>query len=63
MEQKQLGNIMKQMKQAFGRAALLHLGAETGQCPRQRKVTPYSLALSLIQSLGVGHVETIADLA
>jgi hypothetical protein len=62
MEQKQLSNITKQMKQAFNEQELLALGADTGQCLRQRKVTPYRLALSLIQSLGAGRVETIADL-
>ena len=62
MELKQLTNIAKQMKRAFNEQALLQLGAETGQCRRQRKVTPYRLALSLIQSLGSGRVETIADL-
>jgi hypothetical protein len=62
MEQTQLSNITKQMKQAFNEQVLLELGAETGQCRRRRKVTPYRLALSLIQSLGAGRVETIADL-
>lgn len=62
MEQKELTNITKQMKQAFGEQKLTALGVQTGQCRRQRKVTPYRLALSLIQSLGAGGVETIADL-
>lgn len=62
MEQRQISNIAKQMKQAFNEQELLKLAEETGQCRRQRKVTPMRLSLSLIQSLGSGTVETIADL-
>jgi hypothetical protein len=62
MEQQQITNIMKQMKRALSEQTLLKLGEETGQCRRQRKVTPMRLALSLIQSMGSGHVESIADL-
>jgi hypothetical protein len=62
MEQKQLSNIMRQMKQAFNEQQLSELGAETGHCKRRRKVTPYRLAMSLIQSMGSGQVESIADL-
>jgi len=62
MEHKELTNITRQMKRAFDEQELTELGAQTGQCRRQRKVTPYRLALSLIQSLGAGRVETIADL-
>jgi hypothetical protein len=62
MEQQQITNITKQMKQALSEKELQKLGEETGQCRRQRKVTPMRLALSLIQSLGSGQVETIADL-
>jgi hypothetical protein len=62
MEQQQISKITKQMKQALSEQELLKLGEATGQCRRQRKVTPMRLALSLIQSLGSGQVETIADL-
>lgn len=62
MEPQQITKIIKQMKQAMSEQELLKLGEETGQCRRQRKVTPMRLALSLIQSLGSGQVETIADL-
>lgn len=62
MEQQQITNITKQMKQALSEQELLKLGEETGQCLRQRKVTPMRLALSLIQSMGSGLVESIADL-
>ncbi|MBW6476497.1 MAG: IS4 family transposase [Chromatiales bacterium] len=62
MEQQQITNITKQMKQALSEQVLLKLGEETGQCRRQRKVTPMRLALSLLQSMGSGRVETIADL-
>ena len=62
MEQQQITNIAKQMEQALSEQELLKLGQETGQCHRQRKVTPLRLALSLIQSLGSGLVESIADL-
>lgn len=62
MEQQQITNITKQMKQALSEQELLKLGEETGHCRRQRKVTPMRLALSLIQSLGSGQVATIADL-
>lgn len=62
MEHKELTSITKMMKRAFDEQELLQLGETTGQCQRQRKVTPYRLALSLIQSLGAGRVESIADL-
>lgn len=62
MGQQQISNITKQMKQAFSEQELLKLGEQTGQCRRRRKITPFRLALSLIQSLGSGHVETIAAL-
>lgn len=62
MEQKQLSSVLKQMKRAFSEQELRQLGSDTGLCKRQRKVTPYRLALSLLQSLGEGRVETIADI-
>lgn len=62
VEQQQISNITKQMKQALSEKELLKLGKQTGQCRRKRKITPMRLALSLIQSLGSGQVETIADL-
>ena len=62
MEHQQLTNITKQMKQALSEQELQKLGEKTGQCHRQRKVTPMRLVLSLMQSLGCGRVETIADM-
>jgi len=62
MEHKELSKITRDMKRAFNEQELLALGVQTGQCRRQRKITPYRLALSLLHSLGSGRVETIADL-
>lgn len=62
MEHKQINSVLKRMKRAFSHEELSQLGNESGLCRRQRKITPYRLALSLLQSLGEGRVETIADI-
>ena len=62
MGNKQISRVLKQMKQVFSPNQLSQLGSESGLCQRQRKITPYRLALSLLQSLGEGRVETIADI-
>lgn len=62
MGHKQISRVLRQMKQVFSGEELRRLGMESGQCRRFRKVTPQRLALSLIQSLGEGKVETLADL-
>ena len=63
MGQKQISRVLRQMKQVFSGEELRRLGMESGHCRRMRKITPQRLALSLIQSLGEGKVETLADIA
>ena len=54
--------VTRQFKQVFSESRLNDLGKAVGFCQRRREVTPYRLVLSLLNSLSVGKVKTLADL-
>ena len=62
MEQKQLTKLVRKFKQTMSEKELERLGEMTGLCQRRRTVTPYRLGISLIEAMGSGQVETIADI-
>lgn len=62
MGQKHINKLVRQFKQTMSEEELEHLGELTGLCQRRRTITPYRLGISLIEALGSGQVETIADL-
>jgi hypothetical protein len=62
MERKQLNKLVNKFKQTLSEEELEQLGEKTGFCQRRRTVTPYHLGISLIEALGTGRVETIADI-
>jgi hypothetical protein len=54
--------MVRLFKRTFAAHALNELGKQTRLCRRERQVTPFRLALSLIECLGSGQVRCIADL-
>ena len=62
MERMEINTIIEQFKRTFDEHALNDLGKRTQLCQRERTVTPYRLALSLIEVFGAGRVPCIADL-
>ena len=62
MEQLETSTVTKQFKRSFGEAALNELGRISRFCRRERQVTPFRLALSLIESFASGSVTCIADI-
>lgn len=62
MERKQLNKVVRKFKQTLNEEELDVLGEKTGFCQRRRTITPYHLGISLIEALGSGRVETIADI-
>lgn len=62
MERKQLNKLVSKFKQTLSEQELEDLGEKTGFCQRRRTITPYCLGISLIEALGSGQVETIADM-
>jgi len=53
---------IKQFKRTFTETKLNKLGKETGFCHRQRDVTPYRLALGMLDVFSNYEVKTIADM-
>ena len=62
MEQHDLMAVTRQFKQVFSESRLNEMGKTLGFCQRQRQVTSYRLVLSLLNSLSLGKVKTLADL-
>ena len=62
MEQFETSTVTKQFKRSFGEATLNELGRLSRFCRRERQVTPFRLALSLIESFASGSVTCIADI-
>lgn len=62
MEPQHLMAVTQQFKQVFSEPRLNDLGKAVGFCQRQREITPYRLVLSLLNSLSVGKVKTLAEL-
>ncbi len=61
MIHKQLSNAARRFKQIFSEQVLNALGKSTRFCQRVREITPYRLALGLIEVFSTMRVETIAD--
>lgn len=62
MEQKNISTFTKKVKKVFNKKRLNELGKEVGLLKRERKITPYRLALGLLSALSRGKVEALADL-
>ncbi len=62
MELHQASTVTRQFKRTFGEATLNELGKLSRMCRRKREVTPFRLALSLIESLSAGSHKCIADI-
>ncbi len=62
MERQEISTVVRQFKRTFAAHELNALGKRTRLCQREREVTPFRLALSLIECLGAGRVRCIADL-
>jgi len=62
MEPKQVSTVTRQFKRSFGADTLNALGREARFCQREREVTPFRLALSLMESFSNGSRKCIADI-
>ena len=62
MERIQTSTVTRQFKRTFGEATLNELGRISRFCGRERDVTPFRLALSLIESFASGSANCIADI-
>jgi hypothetical protein len=49
-------------QKVFSESDLNALGKESGLCERERSITPFKLALSVVTSLACNQVESLADL-
>ncbi len=61
MELHQASTVTRQFKRTFGEQTLNELGKLSRFCRREREITPFRLALSLIESLAEGSQKCIAD--
>lgn len=61
MEHKNVSTVARRFKQTFCEEALNALGKAVRFCHRVREITPYRLALGLIEVFATMRVETIAD--
>jgi Transposase DDE domain len=62
MEHENLSSVVRQFKQTFSEQVLNGLGKAVRFCFRVREITPYRLALGLIEVFATLRVETIADM-
>jgi hypothetical protein len=62
MEHENLSSVVRQFKQTFSEQVLNALGKAVRFCFRVREITPYRLALGLIEVFTTLRVETIADM-
>ena len=62
MEHENLSHVVRQFQQTFSEQVLNGLGKAVRFCFRVREITPYRLALGLIEVFAPTRVETIADL-
>lgn len=61
MERKHLSTVARQFKRSFSQQVLNGLGKAVRFCFRVREITPYRLALGLIEVFATMQVKTIAD--
>ncbi len=62
MEHKQISTVSRQLKRTLGERTLNDLGRATRFCRREREITPFRLAVSLIESFGGHSAGCIADI-
>ena len=62
MEQSKASTAVRQFKRTFGEESLNDLGRMCRLCHREREVTPFRLAISMIESFSNGSARWIADL-
>ncbi len=62
MERIHVSTVTRQFKRTFGEHTLNELGRVARFCQREREITPFRLALSLIESFSSGSVKYIADI-
>ena len=62
MERMKVSTVTRQFKRTFDEGTLNELGKRTRLCQRERTVTPFRLALSLIEVFASPRVPCIADL-
>ena len=62
MERIEINTVTEQFKRTFDERTLNELGKRTRFCQRERTVTPFRLALSLIEGFAASRVPCIADL-
>ncbi len=62
MEHKHASTMTRQFKRSFSEESLNELGKMARFCRRERVVTPFRLALCLIESFSTGSVKCIADI-
>lgn len=62
MEHSQASTVTQQFKRTFGEETLNELGKLARFCRREREITPFRLALSLIESFSGGSKKCIADI-
>lgn len=62
VEQRKASTVTKQFKRTFDEAALNELGRAARFCHRKRTITPYRLALSLVEAFATKSVASIADI-
>jgi len=62
MERIKANTITRQFKRTFGQETLNELGRISRFCRRERTVTPFRLALSLIETFATGSARCIADI-
>jgi hypothetical protein len=55
-------SISSVLKSTFSENEVNRLGRQTGQSERLRKVTPFRLFLAIVEALGMGKVDSLADL-
>ncbi|MFT4563061.1 MAG: hypothetical protein ACI9BW_002814 [Gammaproteobacteria bacterium] len=62
MEHHQISMVSRQLKRTLGKKALNDLGRATRFCRRERDITPFRLAVSLIESFAGHSANCIADI-
>lgn len=62
MDQEKIMATVAKFQKVFSESDLNALGKETGLCERERTITPFKLALSVVTSLACNQVASLADL-
>ncbi len=62
MEYRQINMVSRQLKRTLGKDALNELGRATRFCRRERAISPFRLAVSLIESFSGHSANCIADI-